>query len=126
MFETKSLGLKLDNSASLGALETETLNCLNSRAHSPYSNSPSAVGLELDDGLIVCGAYLESAAFNPSLNPAQTALINLIAQSRLYESVVKVVLLETQSGRISQCESTRLLFSTVCPKASFERVYVSN
>ena len=81
----------------------------------------SAVGLQLADSSIICGAYLESAAFNPSLNPAQAAIINLIASHHVFEEIEKVVLLECDNVRVSQWETCRQLFAIVNPRASLQR-----
>lgn len=45
------------------------------RSYAPYSESHIGIALETHEGAIYQGAYLENAAFNPSLPPLQSALI---------------------------------------------------
>jgi cytidine deaminase len=71
LFSPKTHNFVLDCTAP-AALEVATLDCLNSHSHAPYSGAQSAVGIKTKEGLICCGAYLESAAYNPSLPPAQS------------------------------------------------------
>ena len=108
MFASKARGLALIYAGD--ELERETLACLNRFSHAPYSGCLSAVGLLCRGGEVVTGVYLESAAFNPSLPPAQSALINLVARGRRYEDVVRVVLLEVARARITHQQQTRMLF----------------
>lgn len=49
------------------------------RAHTPYSEAPSAVALRLADGRVVAAAAVESVAFNPSISAAQAAMVELAA-----------------------------------------------
>eukprot|EP00897_Mesotaenium_endlicherianum_P008742 jgi/Mesen1/7897/ME000420S07050 len=44
-------------------------------SYAPYSNSPSGIALLTSEGEVFCGSYMESAAYNPSLPPLQSALI---------------------------------------------------
>lgn len=82
---------------SLGfALETKdetalkALAGLNTLSHSPYSNSHSAVALRMRDGAIFTGAYIESCAYNPSLPPAQSAVVQLVASHYQYSDIKEV------------------------------------
>ena len=44
------------------------------QAYCPYSRCPAGVAVVAAGGEVHWGAYLESAAFNPSLGPLQSAL----------------------------------------------------
>lgn len=44
------------------------------QSHAPYSKAYCAVGLELENDVIITGRYIENAAFNPSFPPLQSAL----------------------------------------------------
>lgn len=94
------------------------------RSYSPYTHSPAGVALELKDGKILSGSYLENVAFNPSLSPLQTALANLIAEGREYLEIKRLVLVERsqQDGISSQKEATESLLRTIAPLAKFETV----
>ncbi len=76
------------------------------RSHAPYSNAPSGIALEMNDGTIITGSYAENAAYNPSLPPLQAAL-NLVWLSG-YDSqdIVRVLLAERPDAAITQWEST--------------------
>ena len=45
------------------------------KSHAPYSLAPCGAGLEMKDGHLIAGSYVESAAYNPSLGALQAALI---------------------------------------------------
>jgi cytidine deaminase len=57
--------------------------------------------LETNDGATFCGRYAESAAFNPSMQPMQMALSNLIRNNRQYSEIKRAVLVESSVGKIT-------------------------
>ncbi len=71
------------------------------------------MGIETRGGAIACGAYIESAAYNPSLPPGQCAIINLVAANLSFESIVRVVLLELFAAPVSHLRQTEQLFQSV-------------
>ena len=92
MFEKKRHGASLEQDRPGDELVKAALSCLNTHGHAPYSGSLAAVGLAVARpgvaGLsFVCGAYVESAAYNPSLPPGQCALINLVAENCRFEGL---------------------------------------
>jgi len=91
-------------------------------AYVPYSRAPSAVVLRSADGLVVTGAALENAAFNPSLGPLQVALVNWIATGRAYEDIELAVLGGVEQGAVDYAADLPNLLATVAPKAGFRRV----
>ncbi len=92
------------------------------RAYTPYSRAPSAVVLELDDGVIVSGAAIENAAYNPGLPPLQAALINLIAAGRDYAAIRRAVLGAEAGATADHASSTRRLLGSLAPEARFDAV----
>jgi cytidine deaminase len=90
------------------------------RAYAPYSRSPSAVALLLDDGAVVSGAAIENAAYNPGLPPLQAALINLIAAGRDYAAIRHAVIGSTAGGSVDHVSSTRRLLGSLAPAARFD------
>lgn len=70
-------------------------------SYSPYTNCHAAVVLETQDGATFCGRYAENAAFNPSMQPMQMALSNLIRHNRDYSEIKRAVLVESSKGMIS-------------------------
>ena len=47
-----------------------------SLSYAPYSSCHGAVALKLKDGRIITGRYAENAAFNPSMQAIESALVN--------------------------------------------------
>ncbi|QDE30971.1 MULTISPECIES: cytidine deaminase [Shewanella] len=70
-------------------------------SYAPYTNCNAAVVLETSDGATFCGRYAENAAFNPSMQPMQMALSNLIRHNRQYCEIKRAVLVESSVGKIS-------------------------
>ncbi|HEY0034937.1 MAG TPA: hypothetical protein VGB81_16870 [Devosia sp.] len=86
-------------------------------AHAPYSKCPGAVVLELTDGRILSGASVESVAFNPTVGPLQSALVELLAAGRSYEEIASVTLGTVLSGSVDYSASTRELLFKIAPNA---------
>jgi cytidine deaminase len=76
------------------------------QSHAPYSQSHSAVALQLTDGRIFAGRYAENAAFNPSLPPLQSALILLNMAGGDCHAIKRAVLTERADVPLSQWETT--------------------
>lgn len=72
------------------------------RSYAPYSNNYSAVEITTDAGCFY-GAYIENAAYSPSLSPLQGALSQLALAGFCLDqvNVQKITLLETQ-GKANQ------------------------
>ncbi|QCE10250.1 cytidine deaminase [Vigna unguiculata] len=71
----------------------------------PYTASPSGVALLDRHDNIYKGSYLESAAFNPSLGPVQTALVAV--GSGDYHDIVDAVLVEKEDAAVKQEQTVR-------------------
>jgi cytidine deaminase len=73
-----------------------------------------------DDGIVV-GSYLENAAFNPSLSPFYSAIIQLVSRGIPFSNIDIVVLVESNNSETqSQILNTTIMCQTVAPKAFFE------
>lgn len=107
--------------ANLDSLRYAALDAAN-KSHAPYSGCPSGVALVDADGNIHKGSYAESAAYNPSIGPAQAALVAYIANGdgRGYENIVAAVLVEMESAIVKQEHAARLLFQTISPRCEFK------
>lgn len=70
------------------------------RSYAPYTKAFAGCALVLGDGSIWTGAYVENAAFNPSLSPSQAALITLIMAGRDWKAIQRVVIAEVAGGPI--------------------------
>jgi len=66
---------------------------------------------------------MESAAYNPSLGPAQAAVIAYIAAKTVrkdgYEDIIGAVLVEEEGAVVRQEDTVRLFFRTVAPNCEF-------
>ncbi|KAK8550306.1 hypothetical protein V6N12_039022 [Hibiscus sabdariffa] len=91
-------------------------------SHAPYSGCPSGVALLDVEGKIYKGSYMESAAYNPSLPPAQAALVAYVAScgGGGYERIVGAVLVEKEDAVIKQEHTSRLLLQCISPKCEFK------
>ncbi|XP_057447320.1 cytidine deaminase 1-like [Lotus japonicus] len=90
-------------------------------SHAPYSGCPSGVALLDSQGKIYRGSYMESAAYNPSLGPLQTALIAYVAAGAAdYDGVVAAVLVEKDGAVVRQETTARLLLQEISPQCQFK------
>src|SRR5205085_355011 len=90
------------------------------RSYSPYTHNPAGIAIELNDGVIFSGSYLENAAFNPSLSPLQVAIVNLVAAGREYQEINSAVLVERKPGNkiSSQRDATQTLLMSIAPNST--------
>lgn len=93
-----------------------------SRAHAPYSKAPAALVLELADGNMVTGLPIESVAFNPTIQPVQSALVDLLAHGYDYAAITRATLATTSGGPVDYGRSTAKLLGSVAPHAHFTHV----
>lgn len=107
-------------SPSSDPLAAEALNAA-CTAYSPYSNSPSGIALATSAGRIFSGAYIENAAFNPSLPPLQCALAGYFAAGHLAGEIQRAVLVEQERSTITQHPTTQFVLAALAPKAHLER-----
>lgn len=87
------------------------------RSHSPYSQCPGAVALHLKDGQSITGLAIESVAFNPTIHPVQSALVDLIAHGYRYDDIVGATLGTVRGGAVDYSASTRELLGRIAPEA---------
>jgi cytidine deaminase len=92
------------------------------RSYAPYSKSPAGVAIRTTGGRIFQGCYIENVAFNPSLSPLQTALVQLIAAGRAYSEISAVTLVEVQGAKISQRAVTDTVLAALAPQRKLEVV----
>lgn len=85
-------------------------------SYAPYTKAHSGVAIRLSDGSIYSGAYIENAAFNPSLPPLQVALISILSARRTFEQIADVVLVELEGAAISQKPTTEVVLASICQK----------
>lgn len=90
------------------------------RSYAPYSQSPAGVAIRTSEGRIFAGSYIENVAFNPSLSPLQTALVQLIAAGGEYTGIAAVTLVELQRARISQRAVTEAALAALAPERKLQ------
>jgi len=112
--------LELTGKAS-GALATSAMDAAG-RSYAPYSQSPSGVAIRTTRGQVYQGCYIENVAFNPSLSPLQTALVQVIAAGEPYSAISAVALAEVQGAKISQRAVTETALASVAPQVNLEVV----
>jgi len=88
------------------------------KAWAPYSECYSAVGIEVEDGRIFTGIYLECAAYNPSQSPLQTALAILVANDITWDKIRHVILIEI-TGKVSHNLLSKYLLQSISPSATY-------
>ena len=91
------------------------------QSYSPYSASPSAVVLKVKDRFYT-GAYIENAAYNPSLPPVLSALDRLRFQETDFSRIQELLLFEAADAGISQASYTQAVLSEIAPGANFKIV----
>jgi cytidine deaminase len=93
-------------------------------AYAPYSRSASGVAVRTKTGRIYKGSYLENAAFNPSLSPLQTALVQLILAGEDYAAISQTVLVEIKDAKISQASVTAAVLNSIAPRVDLQTIPV--
>jgi cytidine deaminase len=112
--------LKSRDDGSVPADLREALSAAGGRAYAPYSQAPAAVALKLDDGMIVSGAVIENAAYNPGLPPLQAALVNLVAAGRGYAAIRHAVIGCRPRAAVDYTASARRLLACIAPHARMD------
>ena len=116
----RKANLSLMDTAS-DALSTAALEAA-CRSYAPYSQSPAGVAVGTSGGRIFQGCYIENVAFNPSLSPLQTALVQLIAAGQAYSMISAVTLVELQGAKISQRAVTETVLAALAPQLKLKVV----
>ena len=68
------------------------------------------------------GCYIENVAFNPSLSPLQTAIVQLNVAGKDYSAISAVTLVEMQCSKISQRAVTETVLAALAPQVKLEVV----
>jgi cytidine deaminase len=85
------------------------------KSYAPYTKAYSGVAIRARSGRIFKGAYIENAAYNPSLPPLQTALSALVLAGADFSEISEVVLAETGGAPISQKSVAEAILGTIAP-----------
>ena len=91
-----------------------------SRAYAPHTKALSGCAVRTRSGGTHAGSYLENAAFNPSLSPLQSALVNVVFAGEDLAEITRVVLVELRGASISQRPATEAVLRVIAPKARLQ------
>jgi cytidine deaminase len=75
-------------------------------SYSPYTESFAGVALETAGGAVFTGRYAESAAYNPSMSPLESALTMRVLGGGADDALTRAVLVEKASAPASQAGAT--------------------
>ena len=116
--------LELDNDSQDKLINQALLAAKNSYA--PYSKSYSGIALITKDSRVFYGSYAENAAFNPSVSPVESVLSSLNLSKVPFDQIVRAVLVEIKSSKVSQKNTFQSILKRVAPNAKLEIVYCTN
>jgi cytidine deaminase len=80
-------------------------------SYAPYSHCHAGIALQTKTGEVITGRYIENAAFNPSLSPLQSALINLNLAGFAVSDISGVILVEKAATKMSHAQATQALLT---------------
>jgi len=90
------------------------------RSYAPYTKNFAGCAMQSVTGEIYSGRYMESAAYNPSLTPLQSAILcmnmDMVGENR---SIYRVVLVEKPAA-VTQRKSVELLLGSWAPGINLE------
>eukprot|EP00889_Picochlorum_renovo_P007751 jgi/Picre1/34781/NNA_002247.t1 len=113
------------NTLLVQAAEAALEECRN--AYCPYSRCPASASIVTDDGGVYAGGYIESAAYNPSMLPLQSAIIDAVIDGMpCYTKMTAAILLETEGGAVQHDRTMRVNVAQISPQADFFVLHVQN
>ena len=80
--------------------------------------------MRTQDGRIFRGAYLENAAFNPSLSPLQAALVAAVLGGVAETDLVEAVVVQLEEARIDHAGIGRFVLERFAPAVTLERYVI--
>lgn len=119
LMEPRYNGIEFDSFISRDTLFEAALSAAN-KSYAPYSESPSGIAIQMRSGEILTGSYLESAAYNPSLPPLQSAIISLVSRGHVYEDIMNVVLIERDNAKVQFRTTLSSFLHRIAPEAKFK------
>jgi len=82
-------------------------------SYAPYSLCHAGMAIETQNGEVYMGIYAENAAYNPSLQPLQAAIANMIMTGKTYGDIKKAVLVQKREANIDLSKSTHQLLKSI-------------
>ncbi|WP_017221400.1 cytidine deaminase [Moritella dasanensis] len=102
-----NLTLQQENASSLVQAALQAANT----SYAPYSHCHAGIALKTTTGTVITGRYIENAAFNPSLSPLQSVLINLNLAGFALTDIEAMILVEKAETKMSHAQATQVLVS---------------
>jgi cytidine deaminase len=90
------------------------------QTYAPYTHNLAGCAIEVDNQKIYTGAYVENAAFNPSLSPLHSALIGMNMDELVTAGKISRAILAEKPTSINQQGVCRLLLESVAPDIELE------
>ena len=116
LFGTPPAALRLSNGDAL----TQRAVAAASRSYAPHTKSPSGCAVETTAGAVYAGSYIENAAYNPSLGPLHSALVQMMLRGEDFGAIRRAVLVEANGAAISQKASVQAVLDVVAPATRLE------
>lgn len=92
------------------------------RSYTPYGKSPAALVLTLSDGNLVGGSAIESVAFNPTISPSQSAMVNLVAHGYGGGDIAVAVIATVDGARVDYILPTADALTAIAPSVSLRQL----
>ncbi len=90
------------------------------KSYAPYTRNFAGCALEIQTGEIYSGRYAESAAYNPSVSPLQSAVVCLNMATLEQQAAIRRVVLVEKPTAVSQRRITELLLESWAPGIALE------
>jgi len=90
-------------------------------SYAPYSSCPSGIAIQLKNGAVVGGFYIENAAFNPSVSPMLSALVHLISEGYDYKDIKEVALVERKNSPVVQEHNVQDILNSIAPGTALKK-----
>ncbi len=107
--EAVSLTLNSESASPLADMALQAANT----SYAPYSHCHAGIALRTTSGTVITGRYIENAAFNPSLSPLQSVLINLNLAGFELADIEAMILVEKAETKMSHAQATQVLVSEI-------------
>lgn len=87
-------------------------------SYAPYSKAYGGAAIRTADGRIFSGAYLENAAFNPSLSPLQAAYISAVLAGCAAADIESVAIAQPERSDVDHHKASSALLALLAPGAA--------
>lgn len=91
-------------------------------SYAPYSKAWGGAAIQVSDGRIFAGLYLENAAFNPSLPPLQSALVLTVLGGFGLADIAAVAIAQPEESKVDHFRAGTALLAQIATRAEVERV----